>query len=90
MLKKCFTLSVNDVSPLRGVDADPGSGVADGLTDASSRAVGEALERTHGADPTTALTELAHHFTLAAPLAGVERGVDYNLRAAEAATVAAA
>jgi DNA-binding SARP family transcriptional activator len=48
--------------------------------------VGEALERIHAADPTPVLPELAHHFTLAAPLAGVERGVDYNLRAAEAAT----
>ena len=47
--------------------------------------VGEALERIH-ADDARVLPELAHHFTLAAPLAGVERGVEYNLRAAEAAT----
>jgi tetratricopeptide (TPR) repeat protein len=32
------------------------------------------------------LPELAHHFTLAAPLAGPERAVEYNLRAAAAAT----
>ena len=47
--------------------------------------VGEALERIHDRRPRV-LPELAHHFTLAAPLAGVERGVEYNLRAAEAAT----
>ena len=47
--------------------------------------VGEALEHIH-ADDARVLPELAHHFTLAAPLAGVERGVDYNLRAAAAAT----
>jgi tetratricopeptide (TPR) repeat protein len=52
--------------------------------------IGEALERVHAADPGRALSELAHHFTLAAPLAGVERAVGYNLRAAEAATAAAA
>jgi tetratricopeptide (TPR) repeat protein len=47
--------------------------------------VGEALEHAHSADPSRVLPELAHHFTLAAPLAGIERAVDYNLRAAEAA-----
>jgi tetratricopeptide (TPR) repeat protein len=52
--------------------------------------VGEALERVHETDPDRVLPELAHHFTLAAPLAGVERGVDYNLRAANAAVAAAA
>lgn len=52
--------------------------------------VGEALERVHETDPDRVLPELAHHFTLAAPLAGVERGVDYNLRAADAAVAAAA
>ena len=39
---------------------------------------------------TACLPELAHHFTLAAPVAGVERAVDYNLRAAGAAIAAAA
>jgi DNA-binding SARP family transcriptional activator/tetratricopeptide (TPR) repeat protein len=52
--------------------------------------LGEALERAHAADPVAILPELAHHFTLAAPLAGVERAIVYNLRAAEAATAAAA
>ena len=52
--------------------------------------VAEALERIHAADPTAVLPELAHHFTLAAPLAGVERGVEYNLRAASAATATSA
>ena len=36
------------------------------------------------------LPELAHHFTLAAPLAGPERAVEYNLRAGQAATATAA
>ena len=52
--------------------------------------VGEALERVHAADPARVLPELAHHFTLAAPVAGVERAVEYNLRAADAAIAAAA
>jgi DNA-binding SARP family transcriptional activator len=52
--------------------------------------VGEALERIHVADPARVLPELAHHFTLAAPAAGVDRAVDYNLRAANAAIAAAA
>ena len=52
--------------------------------------VGEALESVHAADPARVLPELAHHFTLAAPVAGVERAVDYNLRAADAATAASA
>jgi DNA-binding SARP family transcriptional activator len=47
--------------------------------------VGEALERVHAADPERVLPELAHHFTLAAPLAGPERAVEYNLRAGRAA-----
>ena len=46
---------------------------------------GEALERVHQTDPARVLPELAHHFTLAAPVAGTERATDYNLRAAEAA-----
>ena len=52
--------------------------------------LGEALERIHAADPAAVLPELAHHFTLAAPIAGVERGVEYNLRAAAAATITSA
>ena len=52
--------------------------------------VGEALERAHRAEPTRVLPELAHHFTLAAPIAGAERAVHYNLEAAQAATAAAA
>ena len=44
--------------------------------------VGEALERRHA----DAAPELAHHFTLAAPVAGPERGIEYNLRAAKTAT----
>ena len=51
--------------------------------------VGEALERDHAPDLARVLPELAHHFTIAAPVAGAERGVDYNLRAAEAATASA-
>jgi tetratricopeptide (TPR) repeat protein len=52
--------------------------------------VGEALERVHAADPAQAAAGLAHHFTLAAPVGGTERAVDYNLQAAEAATAVAA
>jgi DNA-binding SARP family transcriptional activator len=52
--------------------------------------VGEALERLHRADSAPVLPELAHHFTIAAPIAGPERGVDYNLRAGDAAITAAA
>src|SRR5262245_28422088 len=54
------------------------------------RRVGEALERAHADDPSRVLSELAHHFTLAAPVAGVERAVAYNRRAADAALAAAA
>jgi DNA-binding CsgD family transcriptional regulator len=51
--------------------------------------VGEALE---GADARSgrALADLAHHFALAAPLAGAARGVEYNVLAARAATGALA
>jgi len=52
--------------------------------------VGEALERGHAADPSGVLPELAHHFTLAAPVAGAQRAVDYNLRAADAAMASVA
>src|SRR5262249_42024306 len=51
---------------------------------------GEALERTYAADPAPVVPELAHHFTLAAPLGGVERAVDYNLRASDAACTVSA
>jgi DNA-binding SARP family transcriptional activator len=47
--------------------------------------VGEALEHAHASDLSRVLPELAYHFNLAAPLAGVERAVEYNLRAANAA-----
>jgi DNA-binding SARP family transcriptional activator len=50
--------------------------------------VGEALERI--ADPDGVLPELAHHFTVAVPLAGPERAVDYNVRAGHAAVAAGA
>ncbi len=51
--------------------------------------VGEALE---GAAPATdrALADLAHHFGAAAPFGGVARAIDYNLRAASAASAALA
>ncbi len=52
--------------------------------------VGEALERAHAADSTEVVAELAHHFTLAAPLLGAAQGVEYNVRAAEAAIASAA
>jgi DNA-binding SARP family transcriptional activator len=48
--------------------------------------VGQALERAYAANPVRVLADLAHHFTLAAPLGGTERAVDYNIRAAAAAT----
>ena len=51
---------------------------------------GEALEAGSPQPSARTLADLAHHFTLAAPLGGAERAVDYNLRAAEAATAALA
>jgi DNA-binding CsgD family transcriptional regulator/tetratricopeptide (TPR) repeat protein len=51
--------------------------------------VGEALERADGASD-RALADLAHHFGAAAPFGGTERAVDYNLRAAGAASAALA
>ena len=48
--------------------------------------VGEALEHAGGAPA----ADLAHHFTVAAPLAGSTRGVAYNVAAARAATAALA
>jgi DNA-binding CsgD family transcriptional regulator/tetratricopeptide (TPR) repeat protein len=50
--------------------------------------VGEALAA--GEESGRALADLAHHFAAAAPLGGVERAVDYNLRAALAASSALA
>lgn len=51
--------------------------------------VGEVLERT-GGESARELTDLARHFAAAAPLGGSERAVDYNLRAAAAASAALA
>jgi DNA-binding CsgD family transcriptional regulator/tetratricopeptide (TPR) repeat protein len=51
---------------------------------------GEALEAGSPQPSARTLADLAHHFTAAAPLGGAERAVDYNLRAAEAATAALA
>jgi DNA-binding CsgD family transcriptional regulator/tetratricopeptide (TPR) repeat protein len=51
--------------------------------------VGEELERAGGASD-CALADLAHHFGAAAPFGGTERAVDYNLRAASAASAALA
>jgi DNA-binding CsgD family transcriptional regulator/tetratricopeptide (TPR) repeat protein len=51
--------------------------------------VGEALESA-GAVSDRALADLAHHFGAAAPFGGAERAVDYNLRAARAASTALA
>jgi DNA-binding CsgD family transcriptional regulator len=47
--------------------------------------VGEELESAGGASD-RALADLAHHFGAAAPFGGAERAVDYNLRAASAAS----
>jgi predicted ATPase len=52
--------------------------------------VGKALERIHRRDLDSVLPELAHHFTLAAPVVGPKRGIKYNLRAAKAALATAA
>ena len=52
--------------------------------------VAEALEHVHAADLGRVLPELAHHFTLAIPLASIDRAVDYNLRAASAAVASLA
>ncbi len=51
--------------------------------------VGEALESA-GAESDRALADLAHHFGAAAPFGGAERAIDYNLRAARAASAALA
>ncbi|MDW5596422.1 AAA family ATPase [Conexibacter stalactiti] len=49
--------------------------------------VGEALA---AAAPERSLADLAHHFSAAAPLGGSERAIDYNVRAARAASAALA
>lgn len=49
----------------------------------------EALEGSGGASD-RALADLAHHFAAAAPFGGAERAIDYNLRAASAASAALA
>jgi class 3 adenylate cyclase/DNA-binding CsgD family transcriptional regulator/tetratricopeptide (TPR) repeat protein len=68
--------------------------LADGLTGLRRAElhlrVAEALERVHPTVPARVLPDLAHHFTLAAAVAGAERAVRYNVRAAEAATGALA
>jgi DNA-binding CsgD family transcriptional regulator len=51
--------------------------------------VGEALESAEPRSGRT-LADLAHHFALAAPLGGAQRGVEYNVLAARAATGALA
>jgi DNA-binding CsgD family transcriptional regulator/tetratricopeptide (TPR) repeat protein len=50
--------------------------------------VAEALEGAGASD--RALADLAHHFGAAAPFGGAERAIDYNLRAARAASAALA
>jgi DNA-binding SARP family transcriptional activator len=47
--------------------------------------VGEALEHVYAPYADAVVPDLAHHFTLAAPIDGAGRAVRYNLRAAEAA-----
>ncbi len=51
--------------------------------------VGEALE-SGGASSDRTLADLAHHFGAAAPFGGTGRAIDYNLRAARAASAALA
>jgi DNA-binding SARP family transcriptional activator len=52
--------------------------------------VGEALERVHATHQAPVLSELAHHFTLAAAVGGTGPAVEYNLRAGQAAMETAA
>jgi DNA-binding SARP family transcriptional activator len=47
--------------------------------------VGDALEHVHGDAVERILPELARHFTIAVPVGGRERAIEYNVRAAEAA-----
>lgn len=52
--------------------------------------VGEAIESTGANSSDRVLADLARHFGAAAPFAGVERAIDYNLRAARVASGALA
>jgi DNA-binding SARP family transcriptional activator len=52
--------------------------------------VGEALERHYGVNLDRLLADLARHFTLASSVAGVDRAIHYNIRAASAAAQALA
>jgi DNA-binding SARP family transcriptional activator len=52
--------------------------------------VAEALEQLYASDAAPVVADLAHHFTLAAPVAGTVRAIEYNVRAAEAALASAA
>ena len=52
--------------------------------------IGEALEASHQPAVGRVLADLAHHFVQAAPLGDPARAVDYNLRAAAAASAALA
>jgi class 3 adenylate cyclase/DNA-binding CsgD family transcriptional regulator/tetratricopeptide (TPR) repeat protein len=52
--------------------------------------VGETLEHARPEQPGRLLPELAHHFSAAASQGGIERAVEYNLRAAEAAVASLA
>ena len=52
--------------------------------------VGEAIVAVHGGAPDRFLADLAHHFARAAAVGGIERAVEYNVRAARASTTALA
>ena len=52
--------------------------------------VGEALEGTTDAASDRGLADLAHHFGSAAPFGGAKRAIEYNLRAARAASASLA
>jgi DNA-binding SARP family transcriptional activator len=52
--------------------------------------VAEALEGAHATDTAPVVADLAHHFTLAAPVGDAQRAVAYTLQAAEAAIGAGA
>jgi tetratricopeptide (TPR) repeat protein len=47
--------------------------------------IGKALEQIHAANPEPHVTELAHHFTQAVPIASVDTAVDYGVRAGQRA-----
>jgi class 3 adenylate cyclase/DNA-binding SARP family transcriptional activator/DNA-binding CsgD family transcriptional regulator len=52
--------------------------------------VGEALEAVHRSPQARVLSDLARHFSVAAPIGGRERAVEYNLLAADASAEALA